>query len=507
MMILALTVACGDEVTGDRAARQSIDRIVSTLQPARIVVPQDTELPEERPRYRLQERMQLYGVSELSMAAARRGEVVWARVWTADTDRSTITPEHRFQAADLSTVATTVLALRLIEKGELDLSSDLRRRVVALSGLDHEVTLRHLLQQSSRLQPLDAGGLEASKVIERVSLSGTPGTRVEFSEAAWAVLQYLIAPQDPRGFAARFEQEVISPLSESQDSPVGASFSASAPIDVPVAQLPPGLSDAARSTRPLAARGLWATSEAMLRLVLAVAQPSENGLLGSESLKRVTAEDLFGAGLGFEVGADGEWIGRYGRLGAVVAVPSSGDAVAVLTTGGRGGDLARELILAVAEEFGWAGVEPEILRTRPFEARSAAAVVGSYEIAEVEPSDGDLDAGLLGESLDLSWSGGNLSLDVPAGFFPGEGATSVRLHPVGGGLRMVEYPGMVNLSPDETGTWQLRYRGWTAYKGGAPNTAPSADSAKVLLEGAAVEDEGEADAGRRPRSREPDDEG
>ncbi len=77
--------------------------------------------------FTLEERMRAYGVPGVSVAVVHNGKLQWARGWgVRDTKTcSPVTPQTHFQAASISKVITALVALRLVERGQINLDSDI----------------------------------------------------------------------------------------------------------------------------------------------------------------------------------------------------------------------------------------------------------------------------------------------------------------------------------------------------------------------------------------------
>jgi CubicO group peptidase (beta-lactamase class C family) len=129
-----------------------------------------------------------------------------------------------FDLASLTkVVATTAAAMRLIEKGRLDLDAPVQTYLSGFQGRGKEaVTVRHLLEHRSGLRaflPLNelaTSAEEARTLVEREPLHWRPGARVEYSDLnaillGWVVESAAGTPLDE--FAA---VEVFQPLRMTQ---------------------------------------------------------------------------------------------------------------------------------------------------------------------------------------------------------------------------------------------------------------------------------------------------
>jgi hypothetical protein len=89
----------------------------------------------------------------------------------------------------------------------------------------------------------------------------------------------------------------------------------------------------------------------------------------------------YGLGFGTGTGPDA----RFGHGGAnegfralLTAFYHRDAGIAIMTNGDRGDALAREILLAVANEYGWPGIEPRVIEIARFPEERRAALAGNY---------------------------------------------------------------------------------------------------------------------------------
>ena len=170
---------------------------------------------ENPERLKLSERMQFYRVPGASIAVIDKYTIEWAKgygVARDDTDVP-VTSESLFQAASVSQSVTAMGVLRLAEMGKIRLDEDVNCqlsswKVPASSATkDANVTPRLLLSHSAGLTSLKVSGYPPEKPCPALSdiLRGNkpfdsagvyvfeqPGSRMQYSELGYAVLQQLI---------------------------------------------------------------------------------------------------------------------------------------------------------------------------------------------------------------------------------------------------------------------------------------------------------------------------
>jgi CubicO group peptidase (beta-lactamase class C family) len=484
--------------------------VIGGLRPA-VILAQTADQESEagaaqEPGWTVEERMRHYAVPGVQIATMRRGRFAWSQAWGEAAEGERLTPRHWFPVEELSPVATSLAVLRLVDRGDLDFDADLRQNesldLAALRRLAHAITLRQVLRQTSGLQPAEPLGVKADTLLEEMTLAQLPGSSWQRSEMNWAVAQRLLSNWAPSGdggvtegrrvgadFASAVNALVVEPLEERQGSEISIAYG-EAPKNAPRVRRrgEGGGEDPVVEVQPLAARGLWATAEGLARLLagLSSSPPEEASdsevappFLSSELLAEVTQTGLGSWGVGFELGTEASWIGLRSASGLAICHQQSGDVLVVLTHGGRGAELASEILLAVAAEFRWRGVEPEVLVPRELSAVAALGMVGVYrfESAAGEPA----------PEVSLVWRNARLHLETAEGFFPWEGPTSTELFQVRGGLRMLERPGKINMSLGGDGIWEMRIGPRRGRKVGA-SASPIGGEAEGIASARSLED-------------------
>lgn len=330
-----------------------------------------------------------------TVAVRDRGEVVLDRgVGTAraGSDRA-MSATTRLQACSMSKPVAVLAALRLVERGVLDLDADVSDRLSrwtlpANGDWRPRITLRQLASHTAGLtahggfpgyrrgavlptlpEVLD-GRHPANAPGARVDL--LPGTRFRYSGAGTTVLQLLLEEATGASTADLLGELVLEPLGmrdstfvQDLDDPDRADGHRSGARPVPGGwHLQP----------EQAAAGLWTTAADYLRLLDGVqrAHAGEPGaLLAPDTAREVLrpvaplpGPDLTGMthiGLGFFVAAvDGlpTWFGHTGSntgfVCASVASVADRRAAVVLTNSDDGTPVVGALLRAIATDRGWA---------------------------------------------------------------------------------------------------------------------------------------------------------
>lgn len=338
----------------------------------------------------LTELLEATGVPGVSVAVVHDFELHWTRGFgTADVvTGAPVTPETLFQAASISKPITAMAVLRLAREGRLDLDGDvnsfLRSWLIPPrpEHAENPVTFRALLSHTSGAS--DGFGFpgydpEAPRpdvvgILNGAAPSNTgpvlftrpPFEAYQYSGGGTTIVQLALAESAGEPFASLMESRVLGPLGMNAST-----------FEQP---LPP--ERAARASRAhdragearsapwhvypeQAAAGLWTTSADLARFIIevqrAIRGPEGEGTL----LDRATALEMitpvgvgpFGAGLMVDRRGEGWYFSHTGSnrgfRGLLLGHVRKGYGVVILTNADRGGEVMNELLLRVAEVYGW----------------------------------------------------------------------------------------------------------------------------------------------------------
>lgn len=166
-------------------------------------------------------------VPSIAVAVARGGEVVWeAAVGWADREREiAATPHTPYALASVSKPFTATLLVLLAERGEVDLDAPVGRYLPAPGlasppGRDWRPTVRQVADHTAGLPPYhrffvpgrgEEGG--AAGAIRRSGfLAHPPGTRFEYSNLGYAVLERVIGRAAGKPYPEVLAAELLRPL-------------------------------------------------------------------------------------------------------------------------------------------------------------------------------------------------------------------------------------------------------------------------------------------------------
>jgi CubicO group peptidase (beta-lactamase class C family) len=392
---LALCLALGactkfSERRSDDDHAAAIARVVTNLRSEVSVV--GREAPTT---YSLEARMAELDVPGVSVALAEGGRIAWARGFGVREEGTTdsVSATTLFQAASISKPIAATAILRMVEEGKLDLDVPVNDYLTSWKLPENDltaerpVTLRHLISHGAGTTVWGFPGYEAGtdlptvpQILDGRPPANTPPVRVDLAPGrAWrysgggvTIAQLLVTDVAGEPFADVMDELVLAPFGMDHST-----------FDQP---LPRGRFDEAAAghragavlpgrwhTYPeLAAAGLWTTPTDLVTWAIEIASANrgESDSMLSEDLARemLTPQHgntglgpgLGGAGTGFFFGQGGANAGFRAQL---VYFPETGQGAAVMSNGEAGGQLNREILLALGAEYGW----PDYAGVTPFE--------------------------------------------------------------------------------------------------------------------------------------------
>jgi len=332
----------------------------------------------------LAEAMGKLHIPSVDVALIENGRLAWSHVFGIAPDNAI------YQAASLSKLVTAVAALRLVDRGVLDLDRDVNDYLtgwrVPESDLtrDHPVTLRGLLSMTAGIGVPGYPGYEPGQRLPTLQqiLDGTlpahsppvrveaiPGSRYAYSGGGYEIVQALIEAATKMKFQDALKDLLLRPAKMSnstflQPLPGELVRRAARGHDANGNELPGGW----RVVPALAAGGLWSSAMdlAVLLMELERAYRGESGAL----LARATAQAMMTQqnggpyGLGAAVAGSGEsrvLMKRGQNIGYqsyMLLFPEAGQGIVVLTGSDNGTTLATALIRRAAAAYKWPQLGP-----------------------------------------------------------------------------------------------------------------------------------------------------
>jgi CubicO group peptidase (beta-lactamase class C family) len=372
------------------------------------------ELSDRAPaRWTLAERMANHRVPGVSIAVIDGGRVAWARGFgvkqagTADP----VTAATLFQAASISKPVSQTAMLRLVERGTLDLDADVNRYLTSWKVPEsrftatEKVTLRRLASHTAGLTvhgfpgyattdsvPTTVQVLNGEKPANTraVRVDTTPGAIWRYSGGGTTVMQQLLVDVTGKPFPALMRELVLGPAgmtSSTFEQPLPASRASEAAKAHDRRGAP--VAGGWHIYPEMAPAGLWTTPTDLAKWALAIADARagrSTALLKQETARQMLTEVKAGYGIGPGLGGTGTAF-NFGHGGAnegfhseLRYYPELGVGAAVMTNGDGGPLLIREVMYAIAAEYGWPDRKPQRVETIALDSAKAAGILGSWRL-------------------------------------------------------------------------------------------------------------------------------
>ena len=363
-------------------------------------------------RWTLEERMALYHVPAVSIAVIEGGRVALTRaVGVKEAGKpEPVTPTTLFQAASISKPVAATAMLRLVERGTLQLDTDVNRYLTSWKVPDNpftateKVTLRRIVSHRAGLTVHGFPGYASSEPMPTVVqvLNGekpantapvrvdtTPGAINRYSGGGTTVMQQLLVDVTHTPFPALMQELVLGPAGmthstyEQPLAPARAGEAAHA-HDRRGAAVPGGW----HVYPEMAPAGLWTTPTDLATWAVAIheARAGRSTALLSQAMatQMLTPQQGGSFGLGPSVGGTGRAF-HFGHGGAnrgfhadLTMYPELGVGAAIMTNGDGGPLLIRELRRALAAEYGWLDDAPRRITVVALDSAAAAGIAGRY---------------------------------------------------------------------------------------------------------------------------------
>ena len=363
-----------------------------------------------RPGASLEDRMASLDVAAVSIAVIQDYEIVWAKAYGI-ADRATgrmADTRTLFQAASISKPVTATAVHQLVESGTLDLDAAVNQYLESWKLPENEltsttpVTLRMLLSHTGGTTVSGFPGYEPGftlpslkQVLDGESPANTPPIRVDippgetsrYSGGGTTIVQQMLMDVVGKPFPELMQEMVLGP--------VGMTDSA---FDQPLS--PDRVENAAKAHRTneelggnshiypeLAAAGLWTTPTDLAKFAIAIQgsiRGDENALIAKTTAEQMLTPVQGDVALGlFRLQKRGEAYfghggGNYGFRCQLIFHPERGYGAAVMTNASRGGEVADEILNAIANVYGWEGYLPETIQPVELGANELDTYTGRF---------------------------------------------------------------------------------------------------------------------------------
>ncbi|GGY06604.1 serine hydrolase [Massilia dura] len=403
--LLATPMLCtAAPATDDPGLAARIAAVEAGLQPAVAIA---GAAPASR---RLADEMARLGVPGASIAVIHAGQIEWAKGYGVVTPGgAAVSPSTLFQAGSISKPVTAVAALKLVENGTLALDTNVNGYLnwwkLPNNVDDTPVTLRQLLSHTAGTTVHGFAGYAAGAKVPTlvqllngaapsnsrgVHVSTKPGTKWRYSGGGYEVVQYVIGERAGKDFAQLVQDTVLRPLGMHDSTfaqPLPPALLARAALPHDAAGKP--IAGGPHTYPELAAAGLWTTPSDLARLAIEVKQSAagqSNKVLSQSMTQLMLSPVQENFGLGWRIEGTGQARSfshggaNAGYQNTLVAYTERGDGVAVMTNGDRGGELAGELVRAVATAYNWPTQRATVRAAVATPAAALTALPGKYVI-------------------------------------------------------------------------------------------------------------------------------
>jgi CubicO group peptidase (beta-lactamase class C family) len=396
----------------------------------------------------LDSQMKAFAVPGVSIAAIRDGTIDWARAYGVSSNGgAAVSTETLFGAASIAKPVTALGVLKLVEDGKIDLDADVNRYLKRWKIPDNEftveqkVTVRELLNHTSGIGTHNGEVYDPSSAVPTllqllegekpartppVRVGAIPGTKFAYSNGAYLVLTLLIEDVIGEPFAAYMKRTVLHPIGMKHstfDAPLPLAWQTRAATAYGADgkwPVPPS-----KFVEPnLGAGGLWSTPTDLAKLLLEVQREYEgrsHKVLHPQTMRRMVSPNMEIAsprrwGLGFEVGGSPE--GPYirhdgsGYFEDDMVEYLHGNGIVVMTSGGRGGELADEVIRSAGTVYNFPDFKSIEHSVVDVPASTLSSYAGTYAYIKVA-----LEAGHLTAEIPVGSPAARLYPESPTRFF------------------------------------------------------------------------------------------
>ncbi len=364
------------------------------------------------PAWSLAQRMKFYKVPGLSIAVIKNFKVDWARAYgVKDLEtKEPVTTETLFQAGSISKSVNAMVVMKKVEEGKISLDENINDKLTTWKLPDNEftakkkVTLRNLLSHTAGTTVHGFPGYAVTEKVPSLAdvLDGTngantrpvrvdlePGTRFRYSGGGTTISQLAIMDIEKKPYPEIARETVLAPLKMNNST-----YSQPLPDDWRK-KAATGYRGDGTEVRgkihvypEMAAAGLWTTPTDLakfgIEMQLSIAGRS-NKVLKKETAELMTTSFMENVGLGFFLEKHGQAT-YFGHGGAdegfraeLLVNRDKGYGVAVMVNSDNG-QILREVIRAVAREYGWEEFLPQPYQIASFDSTQFESYQGRFQV-------------------------------------------------------------------------------------------------------------------------------
>jgi|WetSurMetagenome_2_1015567.scaffolds.fasta_scaffold69416_2 CubicO group peptidase (beta-lactamase class C family) len=363
------------------------------------------------------DRMKYYQVAGVGVAVIDNGKIDWAKGYGIKEagGNAPVTPETLFQAASIGKPVTALGALRLVEKGILDLDSPVNDKLVSWKIPENEfseketVTLRQLLTHSAGMTVSGFPGYATSEQIPTlvqvldgekpantspVRIDMLPGSQWRYSGGGFVVTQLLMADVSGRSFQEYMKTSVFDPLGMTHST-----FEQPLPQDkeeqaASAHQANGKVVNGRWHVYPeLAPAGLWSTPSDLCRFAIELQKSvagESNKVISKEMAGKMLTPGIGNWGLGIGLGDStveerksfSHGGGNKGFICMLFAFTNTGKGAVIMTNSDNGNELVMEILRGLSSVYGWSILEPKEMVLAEIAPEKLLPLSGDYRASD-----------------------------------------------------------------------------------------------------------------------------
>jgi CubicO group peptidase (beta-lactamase class C family) len=401
-LLLILLIGCAEK---KQPINTTADAIMSALQPTLQIE------GDNIPTYTIEERLRMLNIPGISIAVVVDGELAWARGYgMADSAANKpVTPETLFLAGSISKPVAALAALNMVEEGRLSLDENVNTRLVSWKlpdnefTVDEKVTLRRILNHTAGLTVWGFPGYDKGDTIpsvidvldgngntDSVRVYKKPGESWMYSGGGYTIMQLLMTDVDRKSFPSIMAERVLTPLGmdkSTYENPLPAVYHTLAAT---------GYRANGREVEgkwpiypEMAAAGLWTTPSQLIRYaqgIHSIYLKNKKGIISKALTLEMLSPGMNNHGLGPGIGKEEIWWGHGGAdegfRARLVAWKDQAHAIVVMVNSDNG-SIIDEVFLAIANAYGWPGIEPTSKKVISLDPAIGKEIAGDWEIERV----------------------------------------------------------------------------------------------------------------------------
>lgn len=358
----------------------------------------------------IKEQMKFYNVPGVSVTVIKDFKIDWTKSYGVKdfTGNKAVDENTIFQAASISKAITSLVAMKLIEEGLLDLDNDINTYLKDWKIPENQftkdkiITLRQLLSHTSGILPVGFNGYRITNKIpdllkiltgekpsnsRALSVVSDPGSKYQYSGYGYLVIQKAMMDVMNSGFEELMYNKLFHLLglrnsTFEQNIPQQLKQNLAKASLVNGASIPGGY----HIYPELSAAGLWSTSSDLAQMMIALLDSyrGEN----DNFLSQKTIKDMVSGSnpLGFNVTKKGTniYIGHSGSNNGyrcnMICNLEKGYGAVVLTNSEMGYQLYNEIIRSIAKTYNWEEYLPKEIETVEQDQNEMQKYAGKYQL-------------------------------------------------------------------------------------------------------------------------------